>query len=1003
MTKTLSSAQVRRRRPYLGLDYFREQDAALFFERDDDSRHCAETLMGFGVKILILQGSTGAGKSSFLRAGLIPYLKKYKEKYRVYFLNDQDDDVIRCTSDPMKWIGRAVLEASRHRIAAAETANADGPDDTAAPCAQLADDAIFGAPRSTLAEIVLDTLECLCNEVPGQLMLVLDQAEEVLTQKGSDLNNDSSAAFFYFLSEVYIRNINVRIVVALRTEYYGRFRDELDIRDDRLSSRPRHGGVAPYLLRSIRDRDALIRIATAPASGESGRIYNYEFDPDAAGRIVDDILMQERHGSVTPLLQAVCAVLYDDLKENDRTIRLEQYERLGGIRGITNRYVEAGFRDVLGTVDDKVLARWYRLLYSLVSRQGGGTLVSEIETVDELRTRAANLEISGDVDRVLYKLCTSSSPLLRGQPPEHPTQFSLKHDVLAGFFFRWKVEEDATLAQQQADEERLRKLEQANAKARTRLVLQTLVLAGVVLVAVAALNMHDHFKTQINTRLELAAEPPRSDYALSLFALITALDATSAQGWLPFGYPKSGLRQQSIDALRKALLRSPWLDGKCLAAGMTPEGDRAILLQEDGTIRQLGLSAQAALKISPEISSMSLPPDAPKPKPNSNVAVGYLEGLGPSVLIEGQLYYWNGRDSAKSVKLQDRLQPSLRHLRLPRYEFAGGALLVTGSKRGPDGDNETYRLTITAKDILEDRIGSQKEESVAHIGWIAPAPVFAETASLADTIAYIRKPPEPQNGSGGTPGAYAVRAGRVGYEPLIDLSLPGRPTGQGNYTPFSPAFVLNDRALLVSGPTGDAYWFRLPAGASPGRTAEGPGFGTISVAALAPVKATSASDKSAPTRDKTALVPAEAYTPWIYSPLAAVQLPGKLRFAWLSGAGIWVAEARPVPNRSVNASPASGVVPPLLVGEPGGSRLRFSRTGDFLVLQQQPHYGGAIQVRVWNLSPRWKQHVEAAKEEQLLNLACDALKQSQQDLKDAKALGLFKLPGVSANRCEIGK
>jgi hypothetical protein len=232
----------------------------------------------------------------------------------------------------MKWIGRAVLEASRHRIAAAETANADGPDDTAAPCAQLADDAIFGAPRSTLAEIVLDTLECLCNEVPGQLMLVLDQAEEVLTQKGSDLNNDSSAAFFYFLSEVYIRNINVRIVVALRTEYYGRFRDELDIRDDRLSNRPRHGGVAPYLLRSIRDRDALIRIATAPASGESGRIYNYEFDPDAAGRIVDDILMQERHGSVTPLLQAVCAVLYDDLKENDRTIRLEQYERLGGIR-----------------------------------------------------------------------------------------------------------------------------------------------------------------------------------------------------------------------------------------------------------------------------------------------------------------------------------------------------------------------------------------------------------------------------------------------------------------------------------------------------------------------------------------------------------------------------------------------------------------------------------------------------------------------------------------------
>jgi hypothetical protein len=657
MNKTLSSAQVRRKRPYLGLDYFRAEDAALFFERDDDTGRCAHNLMGFGVKILILQGSSGAGKSSFLRAGLIPYLK-HKEKCPVYFLDDADGDVIRCTSDPMKWIGSAVLEASRKGIAMEQAAGGDAPGEMAAPSVPAPDDAIFKAPRSALAELALDTLECLCNEVPGHLVLVLDQAEEVLTQKDNELNNESTAAFFYFLSEIYIRNIDLRIIIALRTEYYGRFRDELDIRDDRLSTRPRQGGVAPYLLRPIRDRGALIRIATAPASGEAARIYNYAFDPVAAERIVDDILRQEKHGSVTPLLQAVCAVLYDDLGESDRVIRLAQYERLGGIPGITNRYVEAGFRDVLGTADQTILARWYRLLFSLVSRQGGGTLVSEIEKADILRARATELGIGEDVDKVLYGLCTSSSPLLRGHPPERPTQFSLKHDVLAGFFFRWKVTDDAKLAQQAADEEKLRQLQRSNAKSRA---IQTALAVAAILGAAILWNMHDRFKTQIDDRLELAAEPPRSDYGLSLLALITALDATSAHGMLPLGLPKSGLRQQTVSALRETLLRSPWLDAKYVAVGMSPEGDRALLLRDDGTVDQLELSPQAALSISPQVSSMRLPPDAPRARPNSNAAVGYLDGLGPAALIEGQLYYWRGQGAARSVGLQDKLPDSLQH------------------------------------------------------------------------------------------------------------------------------------------------------------------------------------------------------------------------------------------------------------------------------------------------------------------------------------------------------
>lgn len=989
MNKTPVAAQVRRSHPYLGLDYFREEDAALFFERDDDSRRCADTLLGFGVKILILQGSSGAGKSSFLRAGLVPYLKSHGEG-TVYFLNDSDDDVIRCTSDPMKWIGRAVFAFSRREAALLQPAGAEVADETAPPCVPALGEALFHGPRKALAEAVLETLECLCNELPGQLMLVLDQAEEVLTQRDSDLNNESTAAFFYFLSEMYIRNIDVRIVVAMRTEYYGRFRDELDIRDDRLSSRPRHGGVASHLLRPIRNRDALIRIATAPARGEAASIYNYSFDPLVAARIVDDILKQERHGSVTPLLQAVCSVLYDDLGPGDRSIRLAQYERLGAIPGITRRYVETGFRAVLGPVDNKVLARWYHLLFSLVSRQGGGTLVSEIETVEELRTRADNLQISADVDGVLCKLCRPPSPLLRGQPPDRPTQFSLKHDILAGFFYRWKVEEDATLAQQKAEEERLRRVQQADAAAQTRIVSLVLLAAAALLGGLWVWNWHDRFETQIRDRLALAAEPPRSDYALSLLALLTAFDATNARNEQPLGFLSHDLRQETIAALRRALIRSPWFDGKFVAVGMNPEGDRAALLQEDGSIVELPLSPQAAAAPVSKTAPMALPPDAPKPRPHSSVATGYLAGLGPSVLIGRQLYYWSGGEPAEPVNLQDRWPSSLQRLYPQRYEFAGGALLVTGSRQGEAGENAFYRLRMTADDLLDKRRRFQKEELVARIGRVAPTPLFAESAGMDDTVAYLARAQAGWNGSdrsaadGSGAGRYTLRADRVGFGTLVDLPLPGNAAAHGNYMPYSPAFVLNGRAVLVSGPSTDFYWTPLPA-MPPASPARAPGPGTISVAGL--------------DRDTAALVPAKAYSPWAYSPLAAVDLPTRLRFAWLSSAGLWVADAMPVPNQPVKAAPVPGVPAPLLMGEPGGSKLRFNRTGDFLMLQQQPQYGGMTQVRVWNLAPAWSKRIAEASDQQLMDMACAALTQGPQEWKDAKAIGLFRLPGASEELC----
>jgi len=70
------------RPPYPGFLAFQEEDAAIYFGRDDDIRRLVERLnarraLG-GVKFLALLGASGSGKSSLLRAGVVPRLRREK-------------------------------------------------------------------------------------------------------------------------------------------------------------------------------------------------------------------------------------------------------------------------------------------------------------------------------------------------------------------------------------------------------------------------------------------------------------------------------------------------------------------------------------------------------------------------------------------------------------------------------------------------------------------------------------------------------------------------------------------------------------------------------------------------------------------------------------------------------------------------------------------------------------------------------------------------------------
>src|SRR5271163_1771025 len=100
-TTTVSGKHKWPTTPYKGLTFYGEDDVPLFAGRDGDIDSVCESIGLGNVRILLLHGLTGCGKSSFLRAGLIPALEEEIAGYE--FLRDKagKPDFVRSTDDPV--------------------------------------------------------------------------------------------------------------------------------------------------------------------------------------------------------------------------------------------------------------------------------------------------------------------------------------------------------------------------------------------------------------------------------------------------------------------------------------------------------------------------------------------------------------------------------------------------------------------------------------------------------------------------------------------------------------------------------------------------------------------------------------------------------------------------------------------------------------------------------------------------------------------------------------
>ncbi|WP_128436367.1 TIR domain-containing protein [Streptomyces cyaneus] len=281
------------RSPFPGLEPFERQDAAVFFGRDQEITRLLDLLQptlryGAGRFVAII-GPSGSGKSSLLRAGLLPRLERSPEHWVVL---------------PALLPGRQPIRNLAHSFARAFDSFGRH-----LPIEEVTDRLGDGGLAQLGAEL---------HEVSGSrnVLVVIDQAEELITRSGAE----EQQAFLRMLRAGLHDDSPIWAVATMRSEF--------------LSSAPDRAGLAEAIDDSLvvepLSRARLPEVIERPA-GRAGL--------DFAVGLVQRIVEETTGGDALPLLACTLQQLYERVGP-EGTVTFADYAAIGGVVGALHRQAD---------------------------------------------------------------------------------------------------------------------------------------------------------------------------------------------------------------------------------------------------------------------------------------------------------------------------------------------------------------------------------------------------------------------------------------------------------------------------------------------------------------------------------------------------------------------------------------------------------------------------------------------------------------------------------------
>jgi hypothetical protein len=171
-----------RRSPYPGINAFEAEDAAIFFGRDDETRAVVERLDARrtqgGARLVVIIGASGAGKSSLLKAGVLPQLGRRRDQWIVL-------PAMRPEKAPLEALSKVLAEAQGNPGAWRVWHERLRGSDAVRDIGELAKDLRVVTSKSATLLLPIDQLEELFTIVESEercvfLSLMADLLEPVM-------------------------------------------------------------------------------------------------------------------------------------------------------------------------------------------------------------------------------------------------------------------------------------------------------------------------------------------------------------------------------------------------------------------------------------------------------------------------------------------------------------------------------------------------------------------------------------------------------------------------------------------------------------------------------------------------------------------------------------------------------------------------------------------------------------------------------------------------------
>lgn len=379
--------------PYKGLAAFDEEDAPFFFGRDDEIKELT-TLLRKGVRFIAILGSSGSGKSSLVRAGLLPQLTTTE------------------TSD--NWVVLSTRPGSSPYSQTVQEDNAGGARS-------------FSRVMGGLSQVQL---------AGKRVLLYVDQFEELFTLVE---NADMRSRYVDDLVALLNSDLPITLLITMRSDFY-----------------PYLDAEAPALLHSLEQEQGLVNLSAHltfrqlhAVIVEPAEQIGLRFEEGLVETILSDVTeagtsMVMGKTAVLPLLEFALTQLWE-LRDEGLLTHAAYFNDIGGVKGGLSRWANEALQELRSQgYDSEYLPRriFSDLVYIGDERQGQldsrrpRTLTELIRSPEE---RASVLRV---VDHLAIKRLLITEGHV--DTPNQNTRVSIIHDALLlewGKLKKWLAED----------------------------------------------------------------------------------------------------------------------------------------------------------------------------------------------------------------------------------------------------------------------------------------------------------------------------------------------------------------------------------------------------------------------------------------------------------------------------------------------------------------------------------------------------------------------------------